>query len=521
MDYNRKKYKSDVDPLQKMVKESTAPSFPDKRASTTVQLKQQQIMHGSKSKNLIYQLTEKEKPLQGELKNNTPTQLLESTATKTNKTGLPDNLKSGIESLSGYSMDDVKVHFNSDRPVQLNAHAYAQGTDIHVAPGQEQHLPHEAWHVVQQKQGRVQPTMQMKAGVPVNNDAGLENEADVMGAKAASLPTQTIQKRTDYSIVGDHPFSSHQLNQNQLAQLKTVTVGSGNKKTTVDWDTGNLNGSSDTVGMRMQAQNLIYENVDEGELVGSTPRTSAQKDLMGMMPTQPSLRSTDKFIKGHLLNHNIGGPGLDFNMFPITGSANGAHSRFVESTVKKWVSKDKVAVDYLVQVDVKKDESAKGAKKGYVNAAFMCRAKNLSTDETIQRDIDSIFNSKAVVTEASSYEIEDDDSYSFDDGTWFSDCYNKIAAEEDSDKVEQYIDQFSDVVGKEFFKNYYINSNYKNAVDEIIGVKTKRFTQQRQETTQDIVKEALLIFCLFNDKTAIAEYKNDYPTLVTILNSKK
>jgi hypothetical protein len=52
-------------------------------------------------------------------------------------------------------MDDVKVHSNSDKPAKINAHAYAQGTDIHPASGQEKHLPHEAWHVVQQKQGRV------------------------------------------------------------------------------------------------------------------------------------------------------------------------------------------------------------------------------------------------------------------------------------------------------------------------------------------------------------------------------
>lgn len=103
---------------------------------------------------------------------------------KENNTGLPDNLKSGIENLSGYAMDDVKVHFNSPKPVQLNAHAYAQGTDIHIASGQEKYLPHEAWHVVQQKQGRVKPTMQMKGKTTINDDAGLEKEADVMGAKA-------------------------------------------------------------------------------------------------------------------------------------------------------------------------------------------------------------------------------------------------------------------------------------------------------------------------------------------------
>jgi hypothetical protein len=105
---------------------------------------------------------------------------------KENNTGLPDDLKSGIENLSGFAMDDVKVHYNSPKPAQLQAHAYAQGTDIHVASGQEKHLPHEAWHVVQQKQGRVQPTLQMKDNVNVNDDVGLENEADVMGEKALS-----------------------------------------------------------------------------------------------------------------------------------------------------------------------------------------------------------------------------------------------------------------------------------------------------------------------------------------------
>ncbi len=81
----------------------------------------------------------------------------------------------------------MKVHYGSDRPAQLNALAYAQGADIHLAPGQEAHLPHEAWHVVQQAQGRVRPTLQMKGGVPINDDAGLEREADIMGARALAL----------------------------------------------------------------------------------------------------------------------------------------------------------------------------------------------------------------------------------------------------------------------------------------------------------------------------------------------
>ena len=105
---------------------------------------------------------------------------------KPNNTGLPDNLKAGVESLSGFSMDDVKVHYNSSHPATVQALAYTQGTDIHVAPGQERHLPHEAWHVAQQLAGRVEPTTEV-GGMPVNDNIGLEHEADVMGARANSL----------------------------------------------------------------------------------------------------------------------------------------------------------------------------------------------------------------------------------------------------------------------------------------------------------------------------------------------
>ncbi len=100
--------------------------------------------------------------------------------------GLPGPLQQGIEQLSGTDVSGVKVHYDSAEPAQVGAHAYAQGTDIHLAAGQEKHLPHEAWHVVQQKQGRVAPTMDM-GGTPVNDDPALEAEADAMGAKASQL----------------------------------------------------------------------------------------------------------------------------------------------------------------------------------------------------------------------------------------------------------------------------------------------------------------------------------------------
>jgi hypothetical protein len=105
---------------------------------------------------------------------------------------LPASLQAGVEKLSGIAMGDVRVHRNSAEPAKLGALAYAQGSDIHLGPGQDRHLPHEAWHVVQQKQGRVAPTVQLK-GVALNESAALEAEADAMGARAVQMQVATPQ----------------------------------------------------------------------------------------------------------------------------------------------------------------------------------------------------------------------------------------------------------------------------------------------------------------------------------------
>ena len=107
-----------------------------------------------------------------------------------NRTGMPGKLMTGLEQLSGFDLSDVRVHYNSTEPARLDALAYTQGTDIVLGPGQEKHLPHEGWHVVQQMQGRVKPTMQAK-GALINDDEGLEREADTMGARAGALGEQS------------------------------------------------------------------------------------------------------------------------------------------------------------------------------------------------------------------------------------------------------------------------------------------------------------------------------------------
>ena len=109
---------------------------------------------------------------------------------KKNVTGMPDNVKAKMEGSFNTDFSNVRVHASSSKAPEVGALAYTQGTDIHFAPGQfspesssgQSLLGHELAHVVQQGEGRVQPTTEIN-GLPVNDNPALEDEADRMGNK--------------------------------------------------------------------------------------------------------------------------------------------------------------------------------------------------------------------------------------------------------------------------------------------------------------------------------------------------
>ena len=106
--------------------------------------------------------------------------------------GLPPALRSGVEALSGVSMEGVQLRQNSSEPGRIGALAFAIDPEIHLAPGADRHLPHEAWHIAQQRQGRVQATGDL-GGAAINADQSLESEADHMGQRALTATQSTTQ----------------------------------------------------------------------------------------------------------------------------------------------------------------------------------------------------------------------------------------------------------------------------------------------------------------------------------------
>lgn len=103
------------------------------------------------------------------------------------------NVQKQMESAFNADFANVYVHENSQEATEMGALAFTKGNDVHFAPGMFQPntqtgkelIGHELAHVVQQRENRVAPTTQTQTGMPVNDDKGLEGEADLMGAKAA------------------------------------------------------------------------------------------------------------------------------------------------------------------------------------------------------------------------------------------------------------------------------------------------------------------------------------------------
>lgn len=123
---------------------------------------------------------------------------------------IPEDLLARMEEAFGADLSAVRVHQGAEAQA-LGARAYAQGTDLHFAPGEfdpdsvrgQELIGHELAHVVQQAEGRVQETASVN-GAAINDDPALELEAVEDGARAAGQGAGgTIRRRSRGSSV--HP----------------------------------------------------------------------------------------------------------------------------------------------------------------------------------------------------------------------------------------------------------------------------------------------------------------------------
>ena len=278
---------------------------------------------------------------------------------KANDTGLPDTLKAGIEAMSGISMDRVKVHYNSSRPVQLNAHAYASGSDIHLGPGQEKYLPHEAWHVVQQAQGRVKPTMRMKSsdGAPINDNVEFEREADLMGGRASDFGELVKSAEPDISERTTSSLLSEVRATGEIVQRVSRYLGTSRGRITkppfetavaslkiFDGPSYTSSGILEAGGKRSSATLGPHALIS----VNSDANSSLPSYIVAARKKYP-----DSYLKaGRLLNAQFGGDGNDANNLTILSASGNANHRAFDNKVVEAITSLRKAYYVLWQDDI-------------------------------------------------------------------------------------------------------------------------------------------------------------------------
>jgi|GEM_PF-2051153 len=112
--------------------------------------------------------------------------------------------------------------------------------------------------------------------------------------------------------------------------------------------------ANETVGNRMRAT-LDPEDIVTGSSTGA-PQANFIKAIRATFPR-------DSMIRGHLLNHDLGGFGVHENLFPITAKANSRHLHHVEKYVKNALydanqHADRKGVYYEVNVTGAKSDAA-------------------------------------------------------------------------------------------------------------------------------------------------------------------
>ncbi|MEH2124217.1 eCIS core domain-containing protein [Nostoc sp.] len=171
-------------------------------------------------------------------------------------------------------------------------------------------------------------------------------------------------------IIEVNPKAIIDLSGSDLILNEGDTTHSNKFKQEVTFETGNID-SKYLVGKKMEATKLGPNHPQ-----GSPPLGGALNLLMKKLQTNPRSGNHEKYIKGHLLNDNLGGPGSAQNLYPITADANSKHVRQVESIVKNWVNIQGYWAYYKVEVANEKVDLANGV----INADLVCEAAKLDVD---------------------------------------------------------------------------------------------------------------------------------------------
>ncbi|CQR59545.1 eCIS core domain-containing protein [Streptomyces leeuwenhoekii] len=260
---------------------------------------------------------------------------------------LADGVRTEMEARLGADFSSVRLH---DGPAaarsaaEMSARAYTSGEHVVIGHGggDKHTLAHELTHVIQQRSGPVSGT-DHGDGLSVSDPGDrFERAAEANAVRALSgpVPEAAVQRAAAHS-----PSAAPELPvQRAFAGAPYVNYGG-------------VNGNG--VGTTMHAE--LWP--------GQLGKGSAPQEQPSWWPKGGATGTwfQNFMVQGHLLNHNVGGPGVMKNMTPITASANSAHHAKVEKSVKDEVLNKGHVVEYDVKADYSTHPAAKDFKTGDAN----------------------------------------------------------------------------------------------------------------------------------------------------------
>jgi len=215
----------------------------------------------------------------------------------------------------------------------------------------------------------------LREAVPVvNRFAG--RPVGALALRPLLLPIKLRHRLSRLDVVPNGPLwavaaaASPEVIQPTSARVDTASgTGIAGLTTSIHYHSGTLSGTGNTVGTEMVANPLGPDHPAGQEPAGANIWSS-------LLVTDPAETNDRKYIRGHLLNHQVGGSGTAQNLFPITAAANDSHESQIESRIKTWVNTDRKWVYYRVRitnivVDVNPRRLPQNNK---VNADIACEA---------------------------------------------------------------------------------------------------------------------------------------------------
>ena len=234
----------------------------------------------------------------------------------------------------------------------MGAKAYATGDHVVLGEGSDLHtVAHEAAHVVQQRGG-----VQLKGGVGAVGDP-YERQADEVadlvvrgesaehvlnaadsgrsaggGAVSGAVQRVSINPATEFGAPREHDDVKADITANQLQGFSTKVNGAG-WHTKVTFDPLVSPGAQAGVQLNDEGSG-VTGIVGPDHAYGSRPSspTAAQNNTAAA-----GLRGGTPHVAAHILNDQLGGPGVAQNLFAFPGTANTLMESQVESKMKAAV----------------------------------------------------------------------------------------------------------------------------------------------------------------------------------------